>query len=771
MDGIIYTSSASFQWPIGSKHLVRYVQDQLPPGSSGGDPSAPTLAAVQLSPDGSTVYGFTAWTDNNGLLTPGTDPNQVVAADPGFTFLKASVTIRYRVLLNFFDSPPATSPAVCGAPGTAPAAGIRVGLVFLGSTCYWNNAILYFPVGSQLSLNAFPYPGFVFLGWQGLGSNAFLTSYKLTGPLTLAPRFSPGKRVRFETSPLGLQVLVDRTPTPTLSSEDPTTPCPHNEGLPVTVPSTFTALCRGDFDFAPGSVHLIGAATPQGDLNGKAWLFDSWGNGNGQNTPYTTDVLTNSSDKVIVRFVPGAQASFVTNPGGLKVSIDGRTNWPGYNFVWGLGTAHQVSAAAQQVDSAGRKFTFRGWSNGGPAAQTVTMDQLAVDSGFRITANYDVLSRVQIQTVPSGMKLQVDGTECLSPCVVDRPMGSQVRVTAATKFLPSDSMRLDLVSWSDGGAADHSYTLASDSQTLTATYATSYRIAANSDPANGADFRFDPLSPDMFYPADTALTISADNRPGFRFRRWAGDLAGTYPSGTVAVSGPRSVSALLDRVPYIAPTGIQNAAGTTPDQVVAPGSLIAIQGESLVTDSLTGRVNPLIQTLGNLTVTIADRFLPLVSVSPQQVIAQLPSNLSEGDYTLEVHTAGQPDVSADFSVARNAPGLFPNPTHADGSPASVDNPAKRGETITILGTGFGPYISPVIDGFFPANPPPGLQDSVDVLVGEQILAPVRIQAATGYTGMVSMDVVVTDAFPQGANVEIKVRINGRLSNKLILPTQ
>src|SRR5207248_503862 len=177
-------------------------------------------------------------------------------------------------------------------------------------------------------------------------------------------------------------VLVDRTPSPTLTSEDPNSACPHNEGLPVTVPSTISALCRGDFDFAPGSSHLIGAPTPQMDLSGKTWVFDSWGSGQGQNGVYTADFNTATPDKVTVKFVPGVQASFVTTPTGLKLNIDGRDNWPAYNFIWPMGSTHQVSAPMEQFDVRGRKFTFKSWSNSGTPSQTFTMDPGSVTSGF-----------------------------------------------------------------------------------------------------------------------------------------------------------------------------------------------------------------------------------------------------------------------------------------------------------------------------------------------------------------------------------------------------
>jgi hypothetical protein len=45
----------------------------------------------------------------------------------------------------------------------------------------------------------------------------------------------------------------------------------------------------------------------------------------------------------------------------------------------------------------------------------------------------------------------------------------------------------------------------------------------------------------------------------------------------VTMSAPRAVKALLDPIPYIAPAGVGNAAGTTP-LAGAPGSIVSIFG-------------------------------------------------------------------------------------------------------------------------------------------------------------------------------------------------
>ena len=85
---------------------------------------------------------------------------------------------------------------------------------------------------------------------------------------------------------------------------------------------------------------------------------------------------------------------------------------------------------------------------------------------------------------------------------------------------------------------------------------------------------------------------------------------------------------------------------------------MAIFGENLAPSLETGRVNPLAQTIAGVTVTVGDRILPLLFVSPQQINAQVPSDLPDGDYTLQIHSDGQPDVTGSFSVSRNSPGLF-----------------------------------------------------------------------------------------------------------------
>jgi uncharacterized protein (TIGR03437 family) len=244
------------------------------------------------------------------------------------------------------------------------------------------------------------------------------------------------------------------------------------------------------------------------------------------------------------------------------------------------------------------------------------------------------------------------------------------------------------------------------------------------------------------------------------------------------MSSPHAVVARLDKVPFIAPAGVKNAVGDTPNSTVAPGSIISIFGESLAPVLEVGRVNPLAQSIAGVTVTVNDRILPLLYVSPAQINAQVPSGLSDGDYTLQVHNTGQDDISATFSVARNSPGLFFQTLnsqqyalalHDDGTVVTPDNPARPGETLSLLGTGFGPYNALVIDGFFPPNPAPGLADSVNLSTGDQVMSTMWSGAAPGYTGITLTKFKVPDGIESGATVPVKVTVNGANSNTVMVP--
>ncbi len=762
VNGTEYRGSGIFVWPEGSKHVVEF---ELRPDG------------FQYDEQGRTRWSFSGWRDSSANLLPATSSVLTITAHPSLTKLTAQLNPEHLVRLSFFDGAGAAiaGPAACGAPGAAPMDVIRPGVVYMGDSCYANSQLMWMSPGA-LTLNAFPYPGFVFLGWSidGNTGDAALRSLEIRGPLSIVARFAPGKRVRFQTEPAGLSVLVDgvvvRTPD--------RWPCPVEHMLPVQAPYSVAGMCAGEFDWALGASHVLSAPSPQVDLKGNWWVFDGWAHGGAQSTVYTVASLL-PREVFTARFVRGAQVSFLTEPHGLKLSVAGRENWASYNFVWGVGASVTVSAAPEQVDSAGRRYTFRGWSNGGEATQQVVVPASAVTEGLRLIARYELLPQLVVRSSPLPVEVEVDGELCSTPCVIDRPENSTVRLSLPATRQMTEAHRLDFSAWSDGASRVRTFSLQGrEARQLTAHYRWSYRLVSDADPPGGAVVRLEPNSADSFYPEGTEVTATAQAQPGFRFRRWGGDVEGTYHAARVVMSEPKHIRALMERLQQIPPAVVRNAAGQTPDVEVAPGSVVSIFGEELAPRYEAGPPNLLAQVLAGVSVRLADRILPLFFVSPGQINAVLPSDLAEGRHELRIIRSGQPDVPGELHARRNAPGLYNRPfegrvyawaERSDGSTVEPGTAVRKGEVVSLYGTGWGPYDRPTMDGFpLPASPAYKLADEVELLHGDQVWPVLWAGGAPGQMGTQVLRIRVPVDVEMPALVELRIRVNGRFSNPVWL---
>jgi len=725
VDGQQYMQPVTLLWPQGSKHTISTIINQN---------------GIQTK----TQFSFSTALTNLGQVADLT----AITADPALTWISLQFAPAYAVDLNYFTCPVGTDASNCPSPG----------VVILNGQSYIQNGELYVAAGSTVTAEAHPNSGWIFTGWlpspaTGNNSQAFLITWKLTGPVTLYPVFQSARpvSVSIATSPVGLQVLADRTPVYS----------------PVSL------------EWGWNTTHQLGGISPQYDLHGTLWVFDSWSDGGAYSHSYTVPPNSPAAITLTAKYVTGTLVTFLTNPPGLALNVEGRTNYPNYTFAWAPGSKHAVTAPANQVDATGNAYTFVGWSNNGPAAQQITVS--GNPSNNRYTANYQVGGALSIKSTPAGVPVEIDGQACPTPCSIGRAIGATVRVKAPPYTSPGDGSRLDFLRWSDSTAAERVITLAAQPTNLNASYKLRYQLQTAADHPEGLLWHIEPASADSFFDPQTQVLVSAQIKPGYQFMNWTGDVSGSSQSVALLMNGPHSVGARLNPVPYIAPSGIQNSAAPTPLHAVAPGSAVAIYGVNLAADINLAPEGELAQSLDNVSVTAGGQVLPLFFVSPGQINAQLPSNLAAGYQNLAVHIDGKPDASQSFTVARNAPGLFGTATdasvfavatHHDGSPVSVASPARRGEVVTLYGTGLGPYNPMPVDGLaVPAGVKYTLADPVKVIMGDLKVDPVWAGAAAGRVGVAAVQLKIADNLPHAASVAVKLHINNADSNSVLLPIE
>jgi uncharacterized protein (TIGR03437 family) len=724
VDGVTYQHAVSNVWPEGSKHTL-FIPD------------------IMQSPAGAkTIFTFQQWQYAGGVVT--LNPFNVTAS-ASIPEYQAVFGVQYALSIVFFNCP---DPAHCSSPGSILANGAPIN----------STQDLYFSPGSAVIMLAIPNPGWVFAGWKP-GPNQTISGFSntvtLTAPTEVYPVFEVARAINIATVPDGLQILADRTP----------------------------VFAGTTLDWGWDSVHSLGPVSPQQDKQGKVWVFSKWGDGGAVNHAYTVAEIT-TPDTVTATYIPAAPVSLLTQPAGLKLIVDGNlSNVLQLNyFTWGDGETHHIQAPQTQVDAAGRTWQFASWSNGGPASQDITVPANAdTTGGIQLTATYTPLTKLTVTSSLIGLGVSVDGSACTTPCSVLRAPGSQIHVVVPASVPQGDGSRADFNGWPTGGT-DFVVALGDGDQSLNAAYHLMNRLSATSNPPAGAVYTVLPTSSDGFYNSTTTVSVSLAVQPGYKFVRWDGDLSGTIPSGMVAMSAPRAVTGVLTPIPYIAPAGVMNAAGQTPQPGVAAGSIVSVFGANLANSTTIATDSLLPQTLGGVVVHAGDRLLPLIFTAPTQINAQLPDDLTPGNLMMTVTPPSQPNVQAPFSIVRNAPGIFAvlgndgqfysMALHQDGTAITTDSPAQKGELITVYGTGFGPADHPRLLGFpTPASPPYLIVDPVTVQANDAVITAEQAFVVPGRQGIDAVQFRLGDSAPTGTNANFKVTVNGVDSNTLLLPIQ
>ena len=257
----------------------------------------------------------------------------------------------------------------------------------------------------------------------------------------------------------------------------------------------------------------------------------------------------------------------------------------------------------------------------------------------------------------------------------------------------------------------------------------------------------------------------------------AGAIAGPGVA-TIAVTLQGLISNMLSLIitpplPATTTAGVVNTASLLP--LIAPGSLISIYGVNLAAGDATASSAPLPNALNGTSVTINGILAPLLFVSSTQINAQSPFETKVGTAILLIQAGSMTSAPVTFEVVDTAPGVLTTAgsSHAmaqndpDGALNSPDNPAQPGQSVAVYLTGQGLLDNPVANGAAPpASPVSAPLAPIQVQVGGQDAAISFAGLASGFVGLLRIDIVIPDM--AAGEQPLEVSIGGVSANSTVL---
>ncbi len=307
------------------------------------------------------------------------------------------------------------------------------------------------------------------------GTDAFL--------VRLTPAAYP---VTVDTAPTGLQVQV--------------------AGITYTAPHTF--WCGSD------SPVPLNAPSPQA-LPAARYAFASWSDGGAQ----AHGIACRASATYTATFMAtDFLVTAASSPQGLQVQLDGTTATAPTAFWCPAGSTHALNAPSPQV-AATTRYGFLSWSDGGAQAHAIACDApRTYTAAFAVT---DYL--ITLDTIPSGLQLEIGGAPVTAPNQSWCPAGSTPTVNAPSPQGGGPSRDV-FASWSDGGTQAHA--IACDAAgTYTATFVAQYRVTIDTSPAGlvvQADGGWFVAPASFWWNASSRHRIAANaTQAGLNFAFWS----------------------------------------------------------------------------------------------------------------------------------------------------------------------------------------------------------------------------------------------------------
>jgi len=247
-------------------------------------------------------------------------------------------------------------------------------------------------------------------------------------------------------------------------------------------------------------------------------------------------------------------------------------------------------------------------------------------------------------------------------------------------------------------------------------------------------------------------------------------------TGTATVKGGLQQNA--NPPPVIAPGGVLNAASYSRNGSLAPGSLVSIFGSLLAQSDAQASALPLPTTLGQTSILIAGRMVPLLYAGANQANAMIPYDLPINATQQVVAQRGTAiSVPVPIGVLSSQSGIFTKDATGQGlgivvrvapdgtqSVVATDNPAQAGDALVIYCDGLGDVDPRQVAGAeVPVTPLTQTLEPVTVTIGG-VPATVFFSGLTpGFTGLYQVNAFVPAGVTPGDNVPLVITQSGRPS--------
>jgi len=316
----------------------------------------------------------------------------------------------------------------------------------------------------------------------------------------------PTVTVTFQTSPPGLQILVD--------------------GVTYLTPVTF--------NWQAGSIHVVTAPSPQDGQPGVRYVFESWSNGQSQ----TFTITVPSINTLYTAFY--STEYFLTMNAGSGGTVTPVSGWRKQ------GAGVSISATPNSG------FVFNGWTGSGANSYTGSNNLASITMNGPITQTASFAQnpqsiQVKVETKPFGRSFSVDGVTYSTPQSFTWVSGSTHTIATTSPQDGGTKTRYVWSSWSDDGAISHTIAPTSD-MAYTANFTTQYllttTIQTNPSGAVGGAVNFNPTgvsggcvgTPEspvscFWYNSGQNVQLTAITNNGYAFTDWIG-IGTTSYTGT-----------------------------------------------------------------------------------------------------------------------------------------------------------------------------------------------------------------------------------------------